>query len=110
MGCEKKSFVMQDNPRFVRDVRKAFKKDDTILVMCRSGGRSAKSVDKLAKAGFKNVYNIIDGFEGEQVKDKNSPQYGKRAKDGWRNSDVPWTYDLDVELIYLPAGQPKKKK
>jgi rhodanese-related sulfurtransferase len=108
--AKKKSFVMQDNPRFVRDVRKAFKKDDTILVMCRSGHRSAASVEKLAKAGFKNVYNIHDVFEGEKVKDKNDPNYGKRTINGWKNSGTPWTYDLDVELIYLPAGQPKKKK
>ena len=46
-----------------------FKPDDTIVAMCRSGGRSAFAINMLAKAGFVNVYNIIDGFEGDTVDD-----------------------------------------
>lgn len=106
---EKKENLMKDNPKFVQQVKKAFKPTDTILVMCRSGHRSAASVEKLAKAGFKTVYNIHDGFEGDKVKDKNDPNYGKRAKDGWRIAGLPWTYDLDTNLMYLPQGKPKTK-
>ncbi len=105
---EKKSYIMKDNRRLVRQAKQTFKPTDTILVMCRSGQRSSKTVDILAKAGFKNVYNIHDGFEGDKVKDKNDPNYGKRTKNGWKNSGVPWTYDLDPNLIYLPGGKPKK--
>ena len=104
-----KNYVMQDNPRFIRQVKKIFKPGDTILIMCRSGGRSAQSVNKLAKYGYKKVYNIIDGFEGDKIKDKNDPNYGKRAKNGWKNSGVPWTYDMDINLMYLPYGKPKTK-
>lgn len=107
---EKKNYIMKDNPKFVQQVKKVFKPTDTILVMCRSGHRSAPSVNKLAKAGFKTVYNIHDGFEGDKVKDKNDPNYGKRAKNGWKVSGLPWTYDLDTTLIYLPYGMPKGKK
>ncbi|MGQ9688719.1 MAG: rhodanese-like domain-containing protein [Desulfobaccales bacterium] len=106
---EKKDYVMKDNPKFVPQVKKVFKPTDTILVMCRSGHRSAASVEKLAKAGLKNVYNIHDGFEGDKIKDKNDPNVGKRMKNGWRNSGLPWTYDLDANLMYLPAGKPKGK-
>jgi len=106
---EKKGYAMKDNPKFVLQAKKVFKPTDTILVMCRSGHRSAKTVDKLAKAGFTNVYNISDGFEGDKIQDKNDPNYGKRAKDGWRNAGVPWTYDLDLNLMYLPGGKPKGK-
>jgi rhodanese-related sulfurtransferase len=104
---KKKEYAMKDNPRFIQQAKKAFQPTDTILVMCRSGHRSAKTVDKLTKAGFKNVYNISDGFEGDKVKDKNDPTFGKRTKDGWRNSALPWTYDLDTNLMYLPEGKPK---
>ncbi len=52
--------------------------DDTLLVMCRSGGRSAMSINLLAEAGFKNVFNIIDGMEGDLVKDPESGLQGKR--------------------------------
>jgi rhodanese-related sulfurtransferase len=107
--AKKKFYVLQDNPLFVRQVRNILKPTDTILVMCRSGGRSAQSVNKLAKSGYKNVYNIIDGFEGDKIKDKNDPNYSRRAKNGWKNSGVPWTYDLDINLIYLPYGKPKTK-
>jgi rhodanese-related sulfurtransferase len=107
--AKKKFYLMQDNRKFVRQAKKVFKPTDTILIMCRSGARSASSVNKLAKAGFNNVYNIYDGFEGDKVKDKNSPQFGKRTKNGWRNSGAPWTYHLDTSLMYLPYGKPKNK-
>lgn len=106
---EKKEYAMKDNAKFVQQVKKLFKPTDTILVMCRSGHRAAPGVEKLVKAGFKNVYNVHDGFEGDKVKDKNDPNYGKRTKDGWRNAGLPWTYDLDVNLMYLPQGKPKGK-
>lgn len=105
---EKKDYVWKDNPRFVQEVKKAFKPTDTLLVMCRSGHRAAVAVEKLAKAGFKTVYNVHDGFEGDKVTDKNDPDFGKRTKNGWKNSGLPWTYDLNPDLIYLPYGKPKK--
>jgi len=90
--------VMVQNENFVSDVKKKFKKTDTIFVMCRSGVRSAIAVNMLARAGFKNVYSIIDGFEG----DKGNFQNGKRLINGWKNSKAPWTYDLNPKLMYRP--------
>jgi rhodanese-related sulfurtransferase len=98
--AEKKDFVLDENPEFENEVKKRFKPDDTILIMCRSGHRSAASVNRLAKAGFTDVYNIVDGFEGDKITEEGHPNKGKRMKDGWRNSGAPWTYDLDPELIY----------
>ena len=72
------------------------------MIMCRSGARSAVSVNKLAKAGFKNVYNITDGFEGDKLKVPGSYNNGKRLVNGWKNSGAPWTYKLDPKLAYLP--------
>jgi rhodanese-related sulfurtransferase len=69
--------------------------------MCRSGGRSAKAVDVLAKAGFLNVFNIIDGMEGDNVEDPGSEYNRKRMKNGWKNSGLPWTYDVDPELMMI---------
>jgi rhodanese-related sulfurtransferase len=107
--AKKKEYAMEPNPNFVKEIQKRFAKDDMILVMCRSGNRSAASVNLLGKAGFTKVYNIIDGFEGDKVKDPQSPNQGKRMQDGWKNSNLPWTYDLDVNLMYLPQGKPKAK-
>jgi len=94
--------VLEPNPDFVSQVRRDYKVSDTILVMCRSGGRSAMAVNLLAEAGFKNVYNITDGFEGDAVKDPESYYNGKRIKNGWKNSGAPWTYELDPNLMYHP--------
>jgi rhodanese-related sulfurtransferase len=99
---EKKDYDLRDNPDFEVRAKKRFAQSDTILVMCRSGHRSALTVNRLTKAGFTNVYNIIDGFEGDKIKDEESYLNGKRMKNGWKNSGAPWTYDLDANLIYLP--------
>ena len=89
------------NPAFASAVMKAFSTGDTLLAMCRSGGRSAWAVNALAKAGFTKAYNIIDGFEGDKVDDPGSAYHGKRMRNGWRNSGSPWTYDVDPELLWL---------
>lgn len=93
-------YVLKDNPDFESCVKRKFKTDDKLFVMCRSGGRSAMSANRLAKIGFTNVYNIIDGFEGDKIKDEDSYFHGKRMRNGWKNSGAPWTYSLDPNLIY----------
>ena len=100
--AEKEQFPMQPLPDFVGRVQTMAGPDDLLLVMCRSGGRSAVAVNLLAKAGFKNVYNITDGFEGDHVKDPNSVYNGKPMVNGWKNSGVPWTYDIDPDQMLLP--------
>lgn len=95
--------VMKLTPDFVDRVKAIAKPADTILITCRSGGRSAVAVNLLAEEGFKNVYNIIDGFEGDKVKETDSVYHGKRLKNGWKNSGRPWTYDLNPEKMRLPG-------
>ena len=74
----------------------------TQLKTCRSGDRSARAVNLLAEAGFKKAYTVIDGFEGDTVRDPQSPFNGKRVKNGWKNSGIPWTYEIELELVYSP--------
>jgi len=97
---EKKDYALEPNAEFEAQVKQKAGVDDVILTMCRSGHRSSVSVNRLAKAGFTNVYNIVDGFEGDMVTDEESYFKGKRAKNGWKNSPAPWTYQLNPELIY----------
>ena len=98
----KGNYSVVGNKDFISHVKERFKPEDTILVMCRSGGRSAMAVNALAKAGFMKVHNIIDGFEGDKVEDPESIYHGKRIRNGWKNS-APWTYRLDPELVWLPS-------
>ena len=102
--ANKCKYSFEFNPDFVDHVKELFKPDDTIVAMCRSGGRSAFAINMLAKAGFTNIYNIIDGFEGDTVNDPESVYNGKRMKNGWKNS-APWTYDLDPASVWIPTGE-----
>ena len=95
--ADKRYFKMQPNTGFIAQVTEFAKPSDTVLVMCRSGGRSAMAVNLLAEAGFTNVYNITDGMEGDAVKDPQSVYKGQRLKNGWKNSGVPWTYKPNPE-------------
>lgn len=99
---ENKNYQLKDSADFESYVEKKFAKNDTVMVMCRSGHRSAASVNRLTKIGFTNVYSIVDGFEGDKVKDEESYFNGKRVKNGWKNSIAPWTNDLNPDLVYKP--------
>lgn len=59
---EKEGFSWHPNPDFVALVQERFEPEDTILVSCRSGGRSAIAINQLAAAGFTNAYNIPTGW------------------------------------------------
>ncbi len=97
--------VIEPNPDLVSRAKELFAPIDTILVMCRSGGRSAVAVNALAQAGLEDVYNVVDGMEGDKVEEPGSAFYGKRMKNGWKNSGSPWTYDCDPALLWLaPAS------
>jgi rhodanese-related sulfurtransferase len=92
---------MVENPTFVQEVQKKFKPEEIILVMCRSGQRSAPAVEALREAGFQNVYNMLDGFEGDLAKE--GPKKGKREVNGWKNAGNPWTYSINDDLIWAQS-------
>lgn len=77
------------NPRFAREVEAKFKdKNAVLLLLCRSGKRSAAAAEVLAKAGYTNAFNVLEGFEGE------IDQHQQRGKaDGWRHHGLPWIQD-----------------
>ena len=102
--AEKKQFPMKPLPDFASRVSEVAKPDETLMVMCRSGGRSAIAVNMLAKAGFTNVYNIVDGMEGDVNGDSDSVAKGQPLKEGWKNSGCPWTKKLTRDRMLLPRA------
>jgi rhodanese-related sulfurtransferase len=58
-------------------------------------------VNLLANAGFKHVYNVTDGMEGDVVEDPGGVFSGQRLRNGWKNSGCPWTYELTRERMVL---------
>jgi rhodanese-related sulfurtransferase len=76
---------------------KGLDKHATIVLMCRSGSRSALATGLLAKYGYDHIYSVIDGYEGDVVKE--GPQAGQRAVNGWRNAGLPWSYKLELNKM-----------
>ncbi len=100
---KKKTFKFPANSEFQMAVdnlvaAKGLKKDSKIIVMCRSGSRSAKAANLLAKTGYTNVYTVVDGYEGDKAKEGNHK--GQRVVNGWKNAGLPWSYKLDKQKMY----------
>ena len=74
------------------------------------GRPRAMAVNLLAQAGFKHVYNITDGMEGDAVKDADSVFVGQRLKNGWKNAGCPWTYEIAPDHMLLPARQAERTR
>lgn len=82
------------NPHFVRDIRKLIlggvicsheSQCAPVLLICRSGKRSAEAGQSLVDAGFTRVYNINTGFEGDLDENHQRGTLG-----GWRFDGLPW--------------------
>lgn len=115
-----------NNKAFVQEISKGFQKSNNLLIICRDGTRSILAAKELIKAGFKNVYNVKDGFEGppfpfyedqnkhkfyRQLAKRNKiPAYNHRRLYGWQWWGLPWTYDIDPKYIYPPDTVTEEKK
>ncbi|SDC58317.1 rhodanese-like domain-containing protein [Paraburkholderia lycopersici] len=76
------------NPRFVRELEAKAGKGVAVVLLCRSGNRSAQAAEAAAKAGFAHVFNVTEGFEGEL------DEAGHRGlRNGWRFHGLPWVQD-----------------
>ena len=101
---EKNTFIRNPNPDFLSQFElwtldKGIEKTDPIVLICRSGDRSALSADLLARHGYTNVWSVVDGFEGDMAKD--GPNKGKRTVNGWKNIGLPWSYNVDQSRITM---------
>jgi rhodanese-related sulfurtransferase len=76
------------NPRFARELEAKVRKHEVVLLLCRSGKRSALAAEAAAKAGFEHAFNVAEGFEGELDASKH-----RGATDGWRFHGLPWVQD-----------------
>jgi rhodanese-related sulfurtransferase len=94
---ERKKPVMRSNPDFLEQVKKILRVDDTVLVICRSGQRSAPAADMLVEAGFENVYSVVDGVEGDKVTDPENVFRGQRIR------TVGRTWGCPGRTIWIPS-------
>ena len=77
--------AMNRNPRFVKELEAKLQKQQKILLLCRSGKRSAEAAKVATQAGFTQVYNIAQGFEGDL-----NAQQQRGTLGGWRYANLPW--------------------
>jgi rhodanese-related sulfurtransferase len=101
---EKKTFVRNPNPDFLSQfevfaLEKGIEKNDPIVLICRSGDRSALSADLLNRYGYTNVWSVVDGFEGDMAKE--GPNKGKRMVNGWKNIGLPWSYNVEQDKVTM---------
>ncbi len=113
------------NKNFVDQIGRSFKKTDNLLIICRDGARSGLAARDLLNAGYKNVFDVTDGFEGPEFpvsengdRHKFYRQLAKRNKIygfehrrhyGWQYWGLPWTYEMDPKYIYPPdLNMPEK--
>jgi rhodanese-related sulfurtransferase len=76
------------NPRFVRELEAKVGKQRPVVLLCRSGKRSALAAEAATKAGFAAVFNVSEGFEGDL------DAHGHRGTlGGWRLNGLPWIQD-----------------
>ncbi len=73
------------NPHFVGQVKKIASMNRPVVLICRSGQRSVAAGVELEKAGFTDVYNVLEGFEGPLHENHQRGTLG-----GWRNEGLPW--------------------
>ena len=82
------------NPDFVTEVRKVMLggvgvgehgSDAPVVLICRSGKRSLEAGKLLLNNGFLDVYNVIEGFEGEL-----DDTHHRSTLGGWRFHGLPW--------------------
>jgi len=97
-------YDMRTNAGFVADVdalmqRLDLSKSDPVIVSCRSGPRSAVAARLLHAAGYTNVWNQVEGFEGSIDK-----KTGARSKNGWRNAGLPWKYKISNGAQWQPTS------
>ncbi len=76
------------NPRFVRELEAKTSKEAVVLLLCRSGNRSALAAEAATKAGFAQAFNVLEGFEGQLDEQQRRGTLG-----GWRYLGLPWVQD-----------------
>ena len=73
------------NPDFIPQLQALAQMDVPIMFLCRSGGRSHNAAISAAQAGYAEVYNVLQGFEGDKGPDSHRNTLG-----GWRLAGLPW--------------------
>ena len=73
------------NLHFVGQVQKIASLNRPVVLICRSGQRSVDAGIALENAGFSEVINVLEGFEGPL-----DEEHQRSKISGWRFHGLPW--------------------
>lgn len=76
---------MLPNPNFIRQLMQEVPPDTTVMFVCRSGARSHETALAAMQAGYRESYNVLQGFEGDRDASGHRNTVG-----GWRAAGLPW--------------------
>jgi rhodanese-related sulfurtransferase len=76
------------NPRFLRELEAQVGKENVVLLICRSGKRSALAAEAATRIGYTHAFNVLEGFEGDL-----DDQHRRGLRGGWRLRGLRWIQD-----------------
>lgn len=79
------SYPSRPNANFMQELQQQVPKDAVVMFLCRSGARSHNAATMAVQAGYKNAYNVLEGFEGDRDDNFHRGNVG-----GWRHHGLPW--------------------
>ena len=74
------------NSAFAEQLAEKVDKSLGVIFMCRTGGRSHNAAVVAQQLGYINVYNMLEGFEGEANHLKQ-----RTLINGWKHAGLPWS-------------------
>ncbi|MBL8541365.1 MAG: rhodanese-like domain-containing protein [Betaproteobacteria bacterium] len=75
----------QPNPHFAQQLRQQVDAEALVMFMCRSGVRSNAAAVAATQLGYTEIYNVLEGFEGDK-----DPTGHRNTVGGWRHAGLPW--------------------
>ena len=85
-AIEWNSIEGQRNPEFLKQLEEVVRRDVPVMFLCRSGARSHSAAIAATQAGWKEAYNVLEGFEGDRDAEGHRNTVG-----GWKFARLPWT-------------------
>lgn len=75
------------NPHFLNQLKQSADSEALMLFICRNGQRSHRATEAATLAGYRDCYNVLEGFEGDI-----NPESGHRGEtNGWKARGLAWT-------------------
>lgn len=76
----------QLNPHFINELKQQVDPESLTLFICRSGVRSHAAAMAATHAGYRDSYNVLEGFQGDKDATGHRDSIG-----GWRKAGLSWT-------------------